>query len=368
MEWSEAAKYNSFNSWKGLAYYEHYRKTVDWLEGKGSLPPPIECNLDPIAECNMRCPWCITQSYLRVHREQVGQMRKLPTRYMHDLVDFLADWGVRGLCLSGGGEPSLHEGVPGLIAHARDRGLAVAMFTNALKISDSLAQEVMKCQWITLSVDAGDRETYCQVKGRDGFDQVIANINIMVALRSSVTSKVALAFCAVILPENQYSLYRMCQMAQGLGVQAFRCRPVDFERPDIEGHKPLALDLPAIHAQFEACHKQETPDFRVYTTTHKFDDNLHVKHDFKHCYPTLILPILSDGNGYLCVDRKMEASFRLGTAYPDPKEILTWCGSEAHRQMIKAVDISQCSRCTGSEYNAQIENVALEDRMCLSFP
>lgn len=368
-EWSNASRYNSFNSWKGLAYYEHYKKTVGWLEGKESLPPPIECNLDPFAECNLTCGFCITQHYLRYHREEVGEMRKLPTEYMHNLVNFLADWGVKGLCISGGGEPSLHEGIPGIIAHAKKKGMEVAMFTNAVNISDKLAYEMMKCQWLTLSIDAANRQSYLAIKGKDRFAAVVANIKKLVDMRKTIpASKVILTFCSLILPENQYLLYEMCKLAKELGVQVFRLRPVDFERPDIASYHALELDIPAIKKQFEQCHEEETPNFQVYTTTHKFDANFHVQHNFKHCYPALILPILSDGKGYLCVDRKMESAFKLGSAYPEPEQILEWWGSDAHRSLIKSVDISKCSRCTGSEYNAQIENVVLEDAMCLSFP
>ena len=45
-------------------------------------------------------------------------MRVLPEEYIHRLIDFLADWGVRGLCISGGGEPTLHPAIEWIISHA----------------------------------------------------------------------------------------------------------------------------------------------------------------------------------------------------------------------------------------------------------
>ncbi len=45
---------------------------------------------------------------------------------MYRLVDFLSQWGVRGLCISGGGEPSLHEGVWGLPSYAVSKGMDVS--------------------------------------------------------------------------------------------------------------------------------------------------------------------------------------------------------------------------------------------------
>ncbi|KKN63741.1 hypothetical protein LCGC14_0498450 [marine sediment metagenome] len=367
-EWLPENKYNSFNSFKGLAYYEHYKKIVGWLDDKNPLPPPIEVNLDPYAECNISCYFCITQRYLKHHRAEVGEMRKLPAGYMHRLVDFLADWGVKGLCVSGGGEASLHEATPEILNHADGRGMKVSLFTNAVNISDRLMHEVMKCQWITISVDAGDRETYERVKGRDKFDQVVANIKKLANFRQDIY-EVMLTWCSLVLPENLYSLHEQCKVAKESGAQVFRVRPVDFERCDIEGHRKLPIDVEAVKEQFERCHEEETSDFKVYTTTHKFDENFHVAHRFKKCMATpLLLPILTDGNGYLCVDHKMEAKYRLGSAYPNPKQILEWWGSDAHRDMMQSADINGCSRCTFGEYHRQISEVVMEDRLCLSFP
>jgi len=368
MEWRRESKYNSFNSYKGLAYYEHYKNTVKWLDGEEKLCPPIECNLDPFAECNLNCYFCIVQRYIKNHREEVGLMRKLPTEYIYRLVDFLSSWGVKGLCISGGGEPSLHAGIWGIPQYAVSKGIDVSFVTNGVNISDKLAENLMSCRWVALSVDSGNREQYKVIKGRDSFDKVVSNIKRLSELRRKTNAKVDLCFKCLILPENMYSIYEICKLAKEIGVQDFHIRPVDFERKDINGYKKLAINVERVNDEFTKCHELETPDFRVYTITHKFDPKFHVKHDFSKCFPTLIMPLLTDGNIYLCVDKKMDAKFRVGSAFPDPEELLKIWGSDSHKELIKSVDINQCSRCTGSQYNAQIENTVIQDRMCLSFP
>lgn len=369
IEWSEKNKYNSFCSWKGLCYYENYKKIVDWLDnGSSILPPPIECNLDPYAECNLRCYFCIGQRYLRHSREEVGEMRQLPQEYMYRLVDFLANWGVRGLCISGGGEPSLHKGVWGLPNYAVEKGMDVSFVTNGVAISPELEDNLLVCRWVSFSVDAGDFRTYKKIKGKYSFDLVVENIGHLADYRVKSNSKVDICYKMLVLPENYQTIHKACKLAKELGVQDFHVRPVDFERGDIEGARKLDFNMKVIEEQFARCHEEGTPDFHVYTVTHKFDPEFHVKHDFTRCFATLILPILTDGNGYLCVDKKMEAKFRLGSAYPNPESILEWWGSDSHRQMLKSVEVDKCSRCTGSQYNKQIEKVVLEDGMCLAFP
>ena len=373
MEWSNQSKYNSFNSWKGLNYSANYKLIVDWMSGlSGYLPPPIEVNLDPYAECQLSCSFCITQRYLKHHREEVGEMRKLPREYIIKLIDFLAGWGVRGVCLSGGGEPTLHSDIGEVLTHAKNKGMDVALVTNAVHMTPQLAKDICySCRWVALSVDSADRETYKKIKGADMFDKVTENIRNLVEWRKETNSKVDLCFKFLILPENQYQIYDACLLAKSLGVQDWHCRPCDYEREDIKGHKKLELDIPAIYKQFEECHKEETESFHVYTVVHKFNPEFHIYHGFNKCLAApLVLPILTDGNAYLCVDQKMKSDFKIGSCFPNPEQILKWWGSKEHREFIKSIVPSRdCQlRCTWSPYQQQIEQVILQDKMCLSFP
>lgn len=369
MEWSKKSEYNSWNSYKGLCYYEQYKKIVDWLDnGNSLLPPPRECNIDPYAECNARCYFCIGQRYLRTHREEVGEIRKLPTEYLYKLVDFLANWGVSAICYSGGGDPSLHEGMPEILLHTQSRGMQSSFVTNGWYCPDNLIEAMMVCRWVCFSVNAADGQSQKKIMGRDMFDTVCRNIKRVTNLIKKTDSKVDVAYRMLILPENQYSFVEACKIARELGVADFNVRPADFERSDIEGHRKLDIDIPKVLEQFEKCHELETPNFRVTTVIHKFDEQFHVKHQFAHCYGTLILPILQDGNGYLCNEKKMEKKYLLGSAMP-PENILTWWGSERHREMMKAVIPNRdCSRCTQGGYFRQVEEVVLRDSMCINFP
>ena len=368
-EWNKANTYSSFNSFKGLTYFDNYKKIMAWMRRETDyLPPPVEVNLDPFAECNNRCYFCVGQRYLRANRVEVGEMRSLPLDYMMRLVDFLAGWGVRGLCISGGGEPSLHPEIDQVIVRARARGMDVAFVTNMVRQDEWLAEALLACRWVAMSVNAPDATVYKRVMGTDHFHEVIDNIEHLAKLRQERHSKVDLCFKYLLLPENVHGIFDACNLAKSLGVQDFHVRPVDFEREDIKGHKALRFDKALIEEQFEKCHEIETPEFRVFSVTHKFDSEFHVKHDFDRCLATpLVLPILTDGAAYICVDKKMESDFKLGDAFPNPEQILDWWGSEEHRSKIESVDVNRCSRCTWSSYQKQIE--AIEgDTMCLAFP
>jgi len=369
-EWSTRNTYNSFNSFKGLTYYENYKAILAWMDGKGELPPPIECNLDPIAECNLNCSFCIVQRYLKHRRYEIGQMTKLPTEYLYRLVDFLSEWGVKGLCISGGGEPTLHRGMWYLPEYATRKGIKTSVFTNGTKLnSTELAEGLLACQWVAVSIDAANALTYHNIKGKDLFGTVIRGVTKLANLRYMTGSSTNICYKFLIIPDNAGEIYDACLLAKRLGAQDFHARPADIERVDME-YLGDSYDMALIAEQFEACHMEETDTFHVHTVSHKFDPNFHVVHNFTRCLATpIMLPILTDGNAYLCPDRKMEAPFRLGSCYPNPEwSILDWWGSDAHRELIKGVNVCTCSRCTWCAYNEQMERAVLNDGMCLSFP
>ncbi len=370
-QWSNSNRLNSFNSMKGLTYFEHYKKILMWMDGKGELPPPFECNLDPYAECNLACQFCLVQRYLINHREEVGEQRVLTTEYMYRLIEFLSAWGVKGFCLSGGGEPTLHKGLPQVIDYAVANGLETSLFTNGTIMNEYLADSMLKCRFVSLSINATDRETYKEIMCRDLFDHMRKNLAYLAKRQRDEKAKVFTCVRMLILSENYKQIYDMCKWAKEIGLSAFNVRPVDLERSDIQGHHKLELPIDFIQEQFAKCHELEDDTFKVFTVTEKYDSNFHVKMDFNYCLATpLLIPILQNCDAFACVDRKMEYKFRLGSCNP-PENILKWWGSDEHRNFIKSIKPERdcCNlRCTFSQYNKQIFEVVLRDSMMRNFP
>lgn len=363
IEWSDKNRYNSFNSMKGLAYYEHYKEIIDWFDGKGELPTPIECSLDPIMKCNHHCYYCNSQRYLR---EFPNSIPCLSWNEMYNLIIFLAEWGVRGLCFGGGGESTLHSDVPTMLNLAHQKGLETAIITNGSMLYDVyLRTALLHCRWVGISLDAGDAETFRQIRGIDMFQRVIDGITRLVQEKKETKTKVDIAVKVLVLPENYDKLYDICLIAKSLGVDDFHIRPVDLERKDFKIRHKLNFDIPLIYEQFVKCHELETDTFHVYTVMHKYDEEFHVKHDFTKCLASpLVLQCCTDGNAYVCVDHRLEERFKLGS-FSNVKE---WWGNNKHRELVQSIKpIEECSRCTWGEYNRQIEEVK-HDSMCLAFP
>jgi|TARA_Y100000310_G_scaffold131349_2_gene130577 MoaA/NifB/PqqE/SkfB family radical SAM enzyme len=348
LEWTN--KYNSFNSYKGLTYYEKYENILAWLDGKDELGPPIEASLDPVNACNNNCYYCNSQRYLRDEPAHLGMWDGY---YMDSLLVSLADWGVKGFCWGGGGEATLNPLLAEMICYGITLGMESAIITNGVNIPEHLLTAMGYCRWIGVSLDSADSETYRYVRGTDDCHKVLTNIERLVRNKG----KADICIKALVLPETIDTLVFTCEIAKKLGVQDFHVRPVDLERKDYEGAR-ADFDREKLENIFAEMHAMETPGFRVYTVTHKYDNEFHVKHDFTKCLASpLVTQICTDKKMYVCVDHRMEERF----------EIKEW-GSDQHRELLKGIDpITECARCTWGAYNEQVSAIK-GDLMCLSFP
>lgn len=352
IEWSEQNKYCSFNSYKGLMYYEHYKKIMGWFDGKNELPPPVEASLDPINACDCACFYCNSQRYLREHPTKLERWGQ---EFIEDTLIHLATWGVKAFCWGGGGESILNIRLKGMTKFGTDLGMESSIITNGIKLDDELIDELLLCRWIGVSLDSANPGVYQKVRGIDACQRVLANVKKLASRRT----KTDIAIKCLVLPETIDSLVYTCEVARDLGVQDFHLRPVDLERKDFKMAQKLNLDMAMIQDVFDQCHALETKGFRVFTVTHKYDENFHVKHNFRRCLASpLVVQICTDKKMYVCVDHRLEPRF----------EVREW-GSEEHRQLLVGINpTSECARCTWSEYNKQCEEVVLKDGMCRNFP
>lgn len=84
-------------------------------------------------QCNMTCQHCYASSVRRR-----TESRELCTEECRQIIDRLADWGVRSIVFSGG-EPMLREDLFTLLDYAVSRGLSPQLATNGVRITQERA-------------------------------------------------------------------------------------------------------------------------------------------------------------------------------------------------------------------------------------
>lgn len=352
IEWSDRNKYNSFNSYKGLLYMDHYQKIAGWLEGRNQLPGSIEASLDPVSACNSLCYYCNSQRYLR---EYPAGLQKWDKQFIRSTLNYLSAEGTRAFCWGGGGEALLNNNIRGMTKYGTDMGMECSIITNGVLLDDEFIDELLLCRWIGISLDSADPEVYKRVRGIDDCKKVLSNISRLIKKRT----KTDITIKVLVLPETIDTLIYTCKVAKDLGVQSIHIRPVDLERKDFKVGRKLNLDVEKIRDIFSKCHELETNDFQVFTVQHKYNESFHVMHNFSRCLASpLVKQICTDKKLYICLDHRLEEKF----------QIKEW-GSEQHRNLLKDIEPDRdCGRCTFGEYNRQMAECVLEDSMCRNFP
>ena len=125
--------------------------------------------IHPTAFCNLACAHCYTSSGPNVRGE-------LPLAHLRTFLGEAAELGYRDMAVSGG-EPLLYSELPGLLAAAKDLGLATSMTTNALVLPEALWDAAAPLlDQIAISID-GRPDEHDEIRRRKGaFDKSVANI------------------------------------------------------------------------------------------------------------------------------------------------------------------------------------------------
>lgn len=120
-----------------------------------NLPPTV--NMHILGQCNYGCLFC----YARFEKQQV----MLPVDEARRILDTLRARNVTRVTFAGG-EPTLHPGLPAMLAHASEIGLVTALVTNASLLNQDLCRRVFPhLRWLVLSCDSHVAET-CRALGR----------------------------------------------------------------------------------------------------------------------------------------------------------------------------------------------------------
>ncbi len=359
-EWREDDQFNSFNNWKGLLYSAHYERIV----GGGVPMAPVEARIDLTLRCNLSCSWCNSAKY-RKHGDELDK------NAVFEILDYLAEWGVKAVVFAGGGEPTMHPDFCEIALHAKDQGFKIGLLSNGTADNIEVHKVVGKYfRWAGISVDAGTPEVYSKLKGKKSFSLVMFNLSAMVV--HSENCNVGYKF--LIAPGNQCDIIEACKRAKAIGVRDFIVRPMDTLHQGMANHDVSVhqLNASAIFNKFEECHKLATDDFHVYTVMHKFNPDFTHSKPFSQCYGApLKVHIAPNGDIYFCDDQFYQPEYKLGNCLGKPHEFVNVWGGKRLKELLFGDTPKKCkTRCCIGDYNIQCERLFVDkdDPLCKDFP
>jgi molybdenum cofactor biosynthesis enzyme MoaA len=346
-EWKDP--YNSFNSMKGLLYSKQFDGIIN-----GKLLPPIEVNIDPVGNCQLDCLWCNGRNI--ISRDKLVRMSR---EHLFELIDFCSVWGVKAVCLAGGGEPTLHPDLGDAIERTVMRGMESAIISNGLFTNwDQKFATAKYTRWCGISVDCATKETYEKIKKLDRFDEVIANMRQLVNIGIN-----ELTFKFLIHPLNQHEIFDACKLAKDTGCNVFHTRILSERYLD-----GGTFDRELINSQLEKCHELEDENFKVFTISHKQDGEGNRRINFSECKASPLLCMMeANGDVSVCIDRKGDPRTRL-CSHENVNELLEAWGSERHSELLKRICPKEdCPKCTMTIYQELLEAYK-SDKFFRNFP
>jgi len=373
-EWKVLKKWNPFNSAKLLAHVERWSEIMPG----NKIPAPVTVTIDPTQRCNLDCKWCNA-------KECRESGKSLTSKQMHEIVHYLSEWGVKSVCIAGGGEPTLHEGFGDLVADLIAENIRVGVVTNGTNIDEN-QQMLLWCDWVGVSIDAGHKSTYLKNKGADQFEDVIEQSKRLIDMargidrplsKSGLGNGVFYKFLAA--KSNMDDMVSAIVRAKQVGFKGIHFRPAGLPYGQSDGEKYFTfsdIDVEQFNNNIEwGMEHADDENFSVYGVRHKFNDDFTKCHNFEKCRAVFMtcvfMPTMEkNGEGFdvgLCCDRRSDVG-RILVMNGSTKDLADRWGSKFHWTLADNIKPHiQCPRCTFAPHNEIFENVIEQDNMTHDF-
>jgi len=347
-------QYNPFNSLKAIAWREKLEKLA-----KGELTTPVTVFVDPTNLCDVNCSWCVDEEF----RKRAATT--MSSKALLALPNFLKEWGVEGVEVTGGGEPLLHPQIVAFLEGLKESGLKVGLQTSGVKLSEvEIRKAVLKCcDWVGISLDSVTPHTYLKIKKTlvGNFHKVVENVALLVKEREKARPHITLKF--LIHHLNYGEMYQFADLAKSLGVDAVHFRPAYLNAYNFS---PGVRKTSEWHLR-EARKALEDENFHIYGIVHKFEKEWKRAIRFKKCRATPLVGVFAaNGVFYICPDNRGVSEFSLGRFYPFENLQKAWGGAK-HREILKHISPKACPKCSLCVVNEILEQAFQEDNMFLEF-
>jgi len=126
----------------------------------GKTRCPVTVELDLTNACNNKCPKCPG------HRPDNAYIAR---DFVVDIIDQLHAVGVKGIVLSGGGEPIIHRDFIDIVKHIKSSRIDAGLVTSGQRtfLDEQMEDLVKSLVWLRISLDAGSPEVYKITHGLD---------------------------------------------------------------------------------------------------------------------------------------------------------------------------------------------------------
>ncbi len=287
------------------------------------------------------------------------------------MISDIAELGVEGVEISGGGEPLCYPRIVSAVAFMRSRGLKVGMFSNGTLIDGELAEFlVQNLLFLRVAFDSGERETYRRIHGRDEFDRLLESLRLLVEARRRLEQKqggrrqggrrrgaATIGAKYLLSRHNWRELARATELAREIGLDYLQYKLLRDSKFSLE-----ESELEEVRAQVKRAEALRGGSFQVFGSLEK-------TRVIGRCFLNPIHPVIdASGAVYLCAffhHRRQRHS--IGNVYEKSFPEIWY--SERHFEAFYSTRPKECARfdCPFHEAAVLARTWIVENRKHLEF-
>ena len=284
----------------------------------GNVMPPYEVLIHPCSICNLSCKWCIGSYVTRdINKEKILENRLYKKENMKKIIDSILKYKKEGKdYLNGGketfkienvsfsgitGEPLLStESVGYAINELKKDNRRVGLFTNGVLLNDNILNDILKMDYVLVSIDAGKNETYsklkCNNQNQEMLNKVLKNIENLSKAKDKNNSNLDINVGYIINQYNYNEIYELASKLKKIGVHYFRLKTDISSRMILtkEQEKQVIEEIKMVKDNIEDNY------FKI-IEIHKIGNETQKIRDLKKCFVHYLYGAISaDGNVYPC--------------------------------------------------------------------
>lgn len=338
-----------------LKLLAHAERVEAMLAGQDTYPVSVE--LDLSNSCPHDCPMCsFGTSESQGYRQQ--NWVQFPTPKAMDLLQQLADCGVKSVTFTGGGEPLVHRAAAALFEQAVRVGLAFGVVTNGVLLRGAAQDVIAKhATFVRVSLDAGTSDTHQithRVK-RPEFHTILDNLR---HTREKAGARLTIGASFCVQQVNYREIYQAAQLVKEHGANYLEIRPTfpTEWRGDTWTELLSESDIAAAKTEIDHARLHLQDDtFQVIGMVERFDSLSTPEKAYGQCRIGPLMTVIGAEQSiwHCCVQRGNEF-FKVGDlkdrSFQDAwKDVLA-------RRMSDTIDVSKCPRCRYDGFNRLIEH------------
>lgn len=316
----------------------------------GNIPEPVAIDFDCTTRCNLSCFFCTSKNIL-------GEL-EFSKEELIRWADVFHDMNVKAVILTGGGEPLMNRNIDDFIARLRDteQHPGIGLVTNGVLLYRYTGLENL--DWVRISLDAGNRDTFLRLKGVDCYSQVINNMEQYNRVKQGESG---ISFLVINSAEcsNIGEIYTAAKRARNIGCDYFE---IKLQFDDAHVDIPLRTDeIECIREQVLRSLELAGKSFRVYINHNMTNLLKKGTSDFSEpvsCPVCSLRTIITPHGLYACSYYRGNSLYKYGESMPSEFRKI-WYSEDRIKFVDQICPYRDCHfRCARKDSNIEIWKIA----------